>query len=230
MSFENTIDGYLLTPQEVEGSPVIATDEVTLSFTIKRKYAVLTSSYVPSTSGLADPIYMAPFISESVTEIQGPVTFFERTFSTIPGPRTETRMVPFTRPGQPAVVLSGFTQLPIGWSAYGTCAPSTRLVLANVNFTYQIGPFAPEQAPAQTQITYKGSPVDYFGEVFVQGSEVLIVSAVINQGVNVYETRWNPAGYTVPSSLPPQWTLNVNVTRWKGPIWQMEVVIVPNVM
>lgn len=220
-----TIDGYFATPREVEGSPEISTDDVTLSIIVKRKFAVLTSSYQPTTRGLFDPIFGYPFIFEATGQVSGSITFFDRTFASVPAPRTETRMVPFTRPGQPAVQISTISQKPIGWTPYGLCSPYTRLILANVNFSYQINPFSPSQAPANTTITYQGVPVDYFGSVFVPGRYVIVAT----KGNLIPELQWVQKGQTNPPFLPSTWVQSTNVSRWKGPIWQMETVIFPNV-
>jgi hypothetical protein len=223
------IDGFFDTPREVEGSPWFSVDEVTLSFTIKRKYAQRTATYQPTTINFPDPVFpLAIFISENTADIQGPIMWFERIFSTVPNPRVESREIPFTRPGQSAAILSGLTNLPVGWNQYGTCQPNPRLRIATVNFTYNIGPTF--NAPAQSQITYNGSPVDYFGPVLVPGPYVVVANNLPVGGKLIVEQRWISAGNTSPAVLGFTWIQDINISRWKGPIWQMEVISIPNLV
>jgi hypothetical protein len=237
MSLAPTIDGDFTFPREIEGTQIISVDEVTSAITIIRKYAQTTATYTPSPpqSGNDYLFTTAVLISEAVENIIGPMSYFRRTYCTIPAPRNESRMVAFTRPGESAVVLSTISHLPIGWSAYGKCAPFSSLVVANVAFSYALGDdeFSPPNftPPAETVITYSGvtggnSPVDYIGAVYVQTGYAIVGF----EGNNISEQRWRMQGQTNPNVIPNPWILNVNITRWKGPIWQMEVVSIPNVI
>ncbi len=218
------IDGDFSQPVEIEGSGVTSTDEVTNALIITRKYAVLRDNYTPLPQSTPDIIYTnAVLVNETTSSIQGPMQFFERHYSTIPIPRVEYREIPFTRPGQSKVVISTISGQAIGWNQYGAAAPYTRLVNAEVDFTYQIGPFFAVPDITEISVTLPGSflsVVDYIGNVYIPGGFVVVPYL----GNLITEQRWKFVGTTTPDTLPSTWIQNVNVTRWKGPIWQMEVI------
>lgn len=211
-------DGNFSYPREVEGSPRISVDEITHSRQIVRRYAQLTSNFTPLSAGSRDNVYQnAVLISESMDGIQGPLCFFTRTFNEIPGPRTEARMVSFTLPGVSRAFYVPGQALPASFDKYGYAAPSTRLILGSVAYSYSVNSF---QAPPVTQILYHGNPVDFVGEVYIPAG----TRSGAQSGNNNSNTQWKLDGVTDPPSMPVNFILSVNVTRWRGPIFQMEVV------
>ena len=213
-------DGDFTFPVEVEGSPMISTDEVTKSLLITRTYAVYTANYVPTTAaGIVDPRYTTAYlVNETPVSIQGPILFFNRNFAQIPLGRVESRTIAFTRPGVSATQQSNITGRIIGWNQYGKSAPYTANVVAQVTYSYGLS--ATPSTPALTRILYSGSPVDYVGFVFSYvGNQI-----TIKDGEPVTEPHWMAAGQTSPSSIPGLWIVEANVRRWRGPIFETEVV------
>lgn len=217
-------DGDFAFAQEVEGSPAISTDEVTRAMLIVRSYAVYSSAYVPLPQGTPDVIYSdAYLVNEQPGSIQGPILFFQRVFAQIPVSRTESRIVAFTKPGISDYDISHNTADPIGWNQYGRAAPYTANRVASVVFTYALNPIA--SVPALTVILYAGAAVDFTGTVFKYvGNVTFTVGAD-----TVTEPSWELAGTTVPASSPSTWVVETNFRRWRGPIFETEVVQVTGV-
>ena len=137
MAYVPIYDGTFSSAQEVEGSPSVGTDEITRALLITRTYAVGLTNYTPQAQGTADPGYANTYlINETPASIQGPIKFFNRNYAQVPSSRTENRMIAFTIPGKSEVVTSDISTLPIGWNAYGSSAPYTKQVLADVNYSY----------------------------------------------------------------------------------------------
>lgn len=228
---DSYIDGLqFTTPQEVEGSPLITTDVITGASIINRSYAVFTASYQPLILApnqiIKDEQFPNAYLEiETPGSMKGPYTFFSRTFVGLPPIRSEPRLIPFTRPGVSAVQLSGVSALPIGWNQYGYAAPNTRNVTANVDISYAVNALFPI-IPDKTQIfLITGAnkvPVDYIGQVYTYQGNV-----IVNIGANqITEPRWQLSGSTFPPALPGIWIQEVQISRWRGVIWQMDVVSV----
>lgn len=215
-------DGDFTFPREVEGSPLISTDEITKSKLITRTYAVYNSTYVPLTQGVPDVIYNnAYLVHEQPSSIQGPILFFQRVYAQLPAPRSEARTVSFSIPGQSAVQTSAVSGFVIGWNQYGTASPGTYPVKASVAISYTTSPFSP--TPPITKITFNGSPVDFVGSVFqYQGNQTVVLSPT----QSIVEPKWGLVGFTAPTIIPNNWILEVNISRWRGIIWQYEIVTV----
>lgn len=215
-------DGDFTFPVEVEGSPLITTDELTRSKIITRTYAVLNATYIPLSQGVPDVIYNTAYlVNEQPSSIQGPILFFQRVFAQLPSPRQETRTVSFTIPGASQEQLSSVGGGAIGWNQYGKAAPGTYSVKATVEFTYQTTPNA--ATTPITVIRYNGRPVDFVGTVFVYVGNRTVSTG---PGTSVVEPRWDFQGFTNPNGLPINWTLEVNISRWRGIIWQYETVTI----
>lgn len=216
------LDGDFTYAHEVEGSPSISVDEVTQAKIITRLYAILTDYYEPLPQDDPDPVYAnAYLITEQAAGIQGPIFFFQRIYAEIPDTRTEHRAVSFTIPGKSKVDTSAETGSPVGWNQYGAASPGTYSLKADVIISYALGPDAPT-LPV-TAVLYNGAPVDFIGSVYEYiGNHTVEVSP----GNNVFEPLWLPAGVTVPNTMPIDWIAEVNVTRWRGNIWQYEQITV----
>lgn len=221
------IDGDFTHAVETDGGPIITTDETTKSLSITRFYAVRTANYRPLSLGASynqtqqDKQYTnAYLLTESVTQVIGPITYFQRVFATVPDSRTEPRSIAFTMPGQSAVQRSSISNQPIGWDPYGKARPYTRILNAEVEYSYSInGAFF---YPPLTRITFAGTPVDYVGLVY-QFAGYVQVTLPNNAGLTT-EPRWTLAGATDPALIPAIWVQEFNVTRWRGPIWQAEKI------
>lgn len=218
----SVIDGDFTFPVEVEGSPLITTDAITKSKIITRSYAVLNSTYVPLSQGFPDVIYNNAYLEhEQPSSIQGPILFFQRVFTEIPSPRTETRTVSFTMPGASQAQISFITGSAIAWNQYGAASPGTYAVRATVQIFYNTSPNFPT-API-TVIRYNGRPVDFIGSVFTYSGNK---TTQLSPTQSVVEPKWDFQGSTNPNILPIDWILEVNVSRWRGIIYQYEVVTV----
>lgn len=210
-------DGNFDTPIEVEGSGLVSTDDITKGLIITRKYVIKASSYVPLPQGTRDRIYNnAYLVNETADQRRGPLVFFTRLFYQLPPSRTEPRSVSFTILGKSSVDYSAVTGLPIGWNQYGAAQPNTRNVNGFADFSYAIDPLTFGQPPI-TRNTYLGAPVDYMGFVYAYRGNVVVSDALT-------EPRWHLVGATFYTLMPALWIQEVNVTRFRGPIWQMEVV------
>lgn len=232
MAYAPLYDGTFTAAQEVEPSPIVSTDEVTRALLIDRSYAVGVTNYSPLPQGTTDPQYgNAYLINETNGSIQGPIKFFTRHFAQIPPSRTETRSVSWTVPGKSAVITSDISGLPIGWNPYGAAAPYTLAVLADVAYSYAYvtpgsNPRNVFAEPTLTALLYDGQPVDFTGSVYES-----IGQATVPQGgglPDIIEERYAFAGNVSGWSKPSPWVLSVEIRRWRGPIWEMEVVTVPN--
>lgn len=228
-------DALIDFPVEVEGSPAISTDEVTGSRVIKRLYAVRKSAYNPLAYASPDPfITTAKLASENPGNIVGPVLFFERNYLEVPQPRVEAREISFPYPGRSAVETSKLTGLPIGWNPYGAAAPQALPVLARVEISYaavsSVGqdPRTLFNVPLQSRLTFQGATVDFSGFVYVSVGNVSIPQPSPNPPV--IEPRWQLSGSVGGFFSGLDWVYSVNVSRWRGPVWQMEVVKVPNLI
>lgn len=222
-------------PVEVEGSPSISVDEVTNSRIIKRAYAVKKDNWVKLGYAVPDPqISNSALINEAAGKIEGPVLFFDRNYAEIPAARVEPREVAFTLPGRSAVQYSKITGLPIGWSGYGAASPQTQFKVARVEFSYAkatslaANPQFLFIVPAVSALTYKGSVVDYSGNVYVSVGNVTIPQPTPNPPIS--EPRFQLDGTVGGFFSGQDWVLSVNISRWRGPIWQMEVVKIPTLI
>jgi hypothetical protein len=230
-------DGPITAPVEIEGSGVQDIDEVTTATTIKRKFAVLKPFYRPAnpaTQVITDFYNPAAYlIKETVRDIRGGLVFYDRIFSTVPPNRIDERLVSFTLPGQCAPIVSnGYVS---GWDKYGGGAPTTRRVLAQVQYYYEYNVDGISQDPANlfpqlsnpnilSAITYNGKVVDFVGQVFAKtGTQSLPGNKV--------QPLYTPQGYTVPPNLQAylnqQWLDSVELKRWKGQIWELAMVYIP---
>lgn len=217
-----TYDGDFDHPIEIEGGPLISTDDVTGSIYITRKYAVKNVAYVPSAMGLPDRTFPKSYlVQETPDNIQGPILFFSRLFAQLPVTRTEPRMISFTYLGKSKEDRSKVTGRAIGWNQYGGGAPATRNVQASVAYSYAIDP-ASFNKPLITKNTFNGVPVDFMGFVYAYKGNDKVSDELT-------EPFWELIGSTFYALPPAIWIQEVNVTRWRGSIWQMEVVSVnPN--
>lgn len=228
-------------PFETEGSPAISVDEITSAKIITRSFVVKRANYVPvlQTPGQLVQDYQFPtayLVSESPTAERGSFLWFQRIYAQVPLARTEPRLIPFTRPGVAAAQISTISGKAIGWNQYGASAPNTRQVQASVAYTYAlnatftvpnltrivIGPNVtanPPVFPALSQM-----PVDFCGPIYTYTGNVQVGYL----GNLISEPRWTQTATTNPPTCPAPWIQEVNVTRWRGPIWQMEVVSVTN--
>lgn len=234
MAYAPIYDGNFSTAQEVHPSPVISTDEITRSRLWFRTMAVGVSSYVAQAQGTADPYISGGYlINESDAGIVGPVKFYQRNYAEVPGTRMEVRMIPFTMPGKSAVVTSDISSLPIGWNPYGVAAPFTQQMLADVDYSYVFVPTGTNPRslftiPDLTQLTFDDRVVDYTGDVYES-----IGQATVVQGgglPDIIEERYAYAGTVTGWSEGQDWVVSVDIRRWRGPIWEMEVVTVPNLL
>lgn len=216
----NIIDGDFTHPVEIEGSPLITTDEITRAKIITRSYAVLNSYYVPQNQGIQDAFYKtALLVNEQPSSIEGPILFFQRVFAQVPSPRIETRTVSFTLPGKSLASFSLRSGGAIGWNPYGEAAPYSTPANATVTTYYAANALFAQ--PPKTRITYNGAPVDFVGTVYKNaGTREVFISPT----ESTTEENWILAGSTSPLVIPGLFTVDVNVSRWRGNIWQMEVV------
>jgi hypothetical protein len=226
-------DANIDTPVEVEGSPAISTDEVTGSRIIKRSYAQRKTLWNRLAYASPDPFITGARLGpENPGQIVGPVLFFDRTFYEVPESRVEPREISFPYPGRSAVEYSKITALPIGWNPYGAAAPQTLPVLARVEFSYAAvtslsqDPRTLFNVPVQSRLTFNGATVDYSGQVYVSVGNVSIPQG--SGQPPVVEPRWQLAGSVGGFVSGQDWIYSVNISRWRGPVWQMEVVKVPN--
>ena len=236
------LDGDFSTPQEVNGSPMISTDPVTRSKTVVRKYAVWKSYYTPLIYGsfVAIPDRQFPtciLIEETPQQVDGPFLFFARTYCEVPGPRNEPLVYAFSMPGKSAVTLSSLTHLAVNWRQYGNGSPYTRAILANAAYSYAAGDPGPNGSllftiPTLSRIVYNSVAgpisVDYVGDVYEWSGSRAITQ---QQGGITVLTGAEPSfvfvGSTVPRTLPATWIAEANVRRWRGSIWELEVITVP---
>lgn len=226
-------DANINYPVEVEGSPEISTDEVTGSRKIKRKYAQRKSLWTRIAYASPDPFFTsARLASEYPAQINGPVLFFERNYIEVPQSRVEPREISFPNPGRSAVQYSKLTGLPIGWNPYGAVAPQTLPVLARVEISYASvsslsqDPKTLFTIPTQSRLSYKGGTVDYSGNVYVNVGNVSIPQP--SPEPPIVEPRWQLDGTVGGFFSGQNWIYSVNISRWSGPVWQMEVVKIPN--
>lgn len=225
-------DGNLGSPQEVEGSGQIHVDQVTTTTVITRKYAVWTKNYIapiPGFISFVDPQYPAAyFVDEKIERITNGVTFFTRVFCNLPPGRIEQRLISFTYPGLSGFSPSALSGQPIAWSPYGKAPPKTRLVSAQVVFSYAAVPnntvdptgLFPNFANVQpSSITYNGKLVDFTGDVYVRSGTAYL-------GGNKAESQWVIQGTTSPASYSTvvPWIVSAGLRRYMGPIWELEVV------
>lgn len=219
---DTVFDGDFDFPIAIEGGPLTSVDEVTKAQIITRFFVVKKSKYVPLTQGTVDPtIRDAYLITETPNSASGPLLFFQRVYSTLPPARTEPRTISFSLLGKSSVDRSAVTGAAIGWNQYGEAAPNTRDVNATVEISYAIDPNTFVRPPI-TKNSYNGNPVDFRGFVYKYVGNVVV-------SPELTEPRWTLAGSTFFALYPALWIQEVNVSRWRGPIWQMEVVkVFPN--
>jgi hypothetical protein len=218
MALPDTVfDGNFETPIEIEGGPIFLTDDVTQALMITRQYVVKADNYVPLPQGTVDAFYKdAYLVQENPGSRQGPLFYFSRLYVQLPEERIEPRSVSFTVLGQSKADFSSVTLLPIAWNQYGAAAPATRNVVGQSTFTYSLDPNSFPKPPI-TRNTYNGNPVDFMGYVYDYQGNVKVSDELT-------EPRWDLVGSTFYTLMPAVWVQEVNITRWRGPIWQMEVV------
>ena len=216
------VDGTFTYAREIEGSPSKATDPVTGSLLITRRYVILTANYRPLAAGALDPVFRdAVLINETTDQVIGVLTFFTRNYAQIPATRTEPRRMAFTMPGKSAVQISEITGAAVGWNPYGEASPYTRDVTATAVISYELNPTVVlEQLSVAT---YRGAPVDYIGEVWVFVGNVEVPRP---GGVVITEPRFRFAGFTNYLFVPTLWIAEISLQRWLGPIWEKQVVTV----
>lgn len=219
-------------PVEVEGSPMFSTDPVTGALLIKRAYAQKAALWKKLGWASPDPyIVNAYLLNESFAQRPGPVVFFDRNYAQLPPARTEPREIAFTLPGRSASQISTLTAGAIGWNPYGAVAPNTVSRLATVEYSYAVqtsltqNPRTLFVEPAESELTFQGARVDYSGAVYVSVGNVSIPQA--GDQPPIVEPRWSFVGF-VQRVGSADWVVSVNITRWSGPIFQMEVVKIPN--
>jgi hypothetical protein len=246
---EPLFDADIDLPFECEGSPAISTDEVTRAKLIVRTYAQKKDNYNPLVQGVRDARFTnAVLLNEQQSQQQGPVLWFNRNYAEIPSTRIEPVFISFSYPGKSAVVLSKLTGLPIGWAPYGLAAPLTRQILAKATYSYAAlaspsqNPSTLFTAPALSELTYKGSRVDYTGSVYVAVGQVsvpqpaLVVftgtppTLVTTPQPPIIEQRYQFDGVVGGFFSGGNWIYSVNIRRWRGPIWEMEVIQVDNLI
>lgn len=214
------VDGNFTYPREVQGSPVISTDDVTGAKLISRKYVVLTANYKPLPPAEKDPVFKdAYLINETPDQVVGVLTFFSRNYAQLPPTRTEPRRVAFTMPGRSAVELSEITGKPVGWNPYGAAAPYTRDITGVATISYEVNPtVVVEQI---TKIVFNGAPVDFVGVVYEFVGNVEVPRP---GGIVITEPRWRYAGLTIPFVISGNWICEIGFQRWRGPIWEKTVI------
>lgn len=225
-------DADIDSPVEVDGSPQYSTDEVTGALLIKRSFAQRAANWQKLGWASPDPLIVnAYLVNEAMGQRPGPVAFFDRNFAQIPPSRYEPREIAFTLPGRSASQISSLTGGTIGWNPYGAVAPQTVSKLARVEFSYAVqtaqnqDPRSLFAVPEESALTFQGARVDYSGTVYVSVGNVSIPRA--GDEPPIVEPRWNFVGF-VQRVGSADWVVSVNITRWRGPIWQMEVVKIPN--
>ena len=227
------VDADLSTPVEVEGSPIITVDEVTNSLHIRRLYAVLAANWQKLGYAAPDPQYpTARLINETQDRRFGPVLWFSRFYSQIPGPRVDTRQVAFTLPGRSAIQISQRTAGVIGWNPYGAAAPQTVPKDATVEYSYaavsslQQNPKTLFFVTPESALTYQGARVDYSGSVYVSVGDVSIPQGLTQPPI--VEPRWSLRGVVGGFFSGQNWIISDQISRWRGPIYQKEKVYIPN--
>lgn len=238
------LDGDFSTPQEVNGSPLISTDPITRAKTVVRSYAVWKAYYNPLIYGnfvaIKDRQFPTCILIEEVPQnTDGPFFFFQRIYCEIPASRNEPLVYAFSMPGKSAVTLSAITGKPVNWRPYGNGSPYSRAILANAAYSYAAGDPGPNGAnlftiPVLTRILYNSVAgpisVDYVGDVYEFAGTRAITA---QQGGITVLTNAEPdfvfVGSTVPRVLPATWIAEANVRRFRGSIWELEVITVPTV-
>ncbi len=217
-------------PVEVEGSPAIATDEVTGALTIQRLYAVRLAKWQKIAYASVDPFFKDAFLgSEIIKQIQGPILFFNRNYFQVPAARSEPRTISFTLPGRSSVQTSKITGAVIGWNQYGLAAPLTVPRDATVEYTYAAIPTLTTDprtiftVPALSKLTFKGAQVDYSGAVYTPAGNF-----TYDTTPPITEPRFDLAGIVGGFISGQTWIVSVAITRLRGPVFVMEVVKVPN--
>ena len=223
MSQTSFKDGVFSYPIETEGSPMVSTDAVTTAKIVKRRYFVLKQFYSPLPQASLDIYFPNCYlINEEVGEVKGSYQYFTRTYIQVPPSRSEPRQVSFTYPGQSLVNISSVSGQPIGFDPHGISAPSTRPIVATVTYSYavrtsiSINPAVLFAVPSISFPKYQGAPVDYTGLVAINKG-----TRTLSNGTS--EPNFQIAGAVTPPSVPP-WIISVEISRWEGPIFQMEVV------
>ncbi len=236
------LDGDFSTPQEINGSALISTDPVTRSKTVIRTYVVWKAYYTPLIYGTFAVIKDRQFpncilIEEVPQSVDAPFFYFQRIYSEIPASRDEPLVYAFSMPGKAAVTLSRLTGKPVNWRPYGNGSPYTRLILANVAYSYAAGDPGVNGSnlftvPTLSRIVYNSVSgpisVDYVGDVYEFAGTRAITA--VQGGITVLtnaEPDFVLVGSTVPRVLPATWTAEANVRRWRGSIWEMQIITIP---
>lgn len=219
-----TTSGFTI-PYEMEGSPFISTDPITLAKKIKRKFFIGTDSYNPQVQGLLDAIFPnAYLVNEQVDDQKAGLTWFTQNFSQLPATRIEPREIAMTFPGASRVSISSASLKFIGWDPHGLAAPATRPVIADVTYSYAARTSLLTDPTSlfpiayfPTVVTYKGNIVDYCGNVYVP-----VGTNLLSNGVT--EPSWVFDGTTNPVIPSAPWIISSNIRQLDGPIWEQEVV------
>jgi hypothetical protein len=216
------VDGDFTYPREIEGSPVISTDDVTGAKLITRRYVVLTANYKPLPQAQKDPVFKdAYLVNENMDQVIGVLTFFSRNYAQLPATRTEPRRLAFTMPGKSAVEISEISGRPVGWNPYGLAAPYTRDITGTAVISYEINPTVVVEEISK--ITFKGAPVDFVGPVYEFVGNVEVPRP---GGIVITEPRFRYVGLTFPVAVVGIWVAEVGLQRWRGPIWEKTVISV----
>lgn len=238
------LDGDFSTPQEINGSALISTDPVTRAKTVTRLYVVWKAYYTPLIYGsfvaIKDRQYPNCILIEEVPQsVDAPFFYFQRIYSEIPAARDEPLVYAFSMPGKSAVTLSALTHQAVNWRPYGNGSPYTRAILANAAYSYAAGDPGPNGSllftiPTLSRIIFNSFSgpisVDYVGTVYEYAGTRAITSQ--SGGITVLtgaEPNFVLVGSTIPPSLPATWIAEANVRRWRGSIWELEVITVPTV-
>lgn len=227
------VDGNFSFPVEIEGSPEISVDEITGARTIKRHYAVLKSQYNPLAYSSPDPKFAFAYLGpENPVRALGPILFFDRTYYEVPQSRTEPREISFPLPGRSAVALSKISGGAIGWNPYGAIAPTTKYMLATVVFQYAAikslaqNPASLFSIPDVSALKFNGATVDYSGQVWASIGNVTIPQGA--KAAPIVEPRFSLQGVVGGFTSGGNWIVSRALSRYKGPVWQLEVVTIPN--
>lgn len=213
-------DGSFNVPVET-APPEFELEPITGARIIKRTYAVDYRYYRQGRLHMPDPEFPNCILTAETTGgCELGIQSFTRTFVQVPPSRTVRQIVSFTSPGKSKAIRSRKTAQYIGWDKYGGGAPSTRNVLAYVDYTYAANNGNFSDTPL-THIRYNGVEVDYTGPVYVSVGSVDI-------GNGQTEERYQFEGFTSPVIAPTTWIEAVEVSQWNGPIWEKKVIRVRN--
>lgn len=230
-------------PRELQGSGARVFSEFNTSdFILTRLFYQAASAYKALPISTPDYQYkLAYLVSEVETKRDGYGVYFTRTYATIPTTRTEGREVLYTFPGR-CGVLENSTLIPVSatgvgaafyqglgipssiplfgtgktWYKYGLGAPFTAYRNATVTYSYSLD--EPEVQPPFI-ISFGGTIQNTAGDFEPQTSVDFVGTVYTPDGSKVI-------GITNPSVLPSIFIVSDTARRWKGNIWEKELVTV----